>query len=118
MKLRDLERHLIAHGAHKVAEGGKSERSAGNSTSRSPNRHAAHQLRRTRIPLGGISEIRTPPAPVLARNGVETGGGCMPDREEMLCELLLSDPEVASWLELDEDESPAPRVPYDEGAGG
>jgi hypothetical protein len=38
----------------------------------------------------------------------------MSEREEHLIELLLSDPEVASWLEPDEDDSPAPDVPYDE----
>ena len=41
----------------------------------------------------------------------------MSDREEKLRELLLSDPEVASWLEP-EEEQPAPPLPYDEGAGG
>jgi hypothetical protein len=40
------------------------------------------------------------------------------DHEEKLRELLLTDPEVASWLEPDEDEQPAPPLPYDEGAGG
>jgi hypothetical protein len=40
------------------------------------------------------------------------------EREDNLRDLLLSDPEVASWLEPDEDEQPAPSLPYDEGAGG
>jgi len=38
----------------------------------------------------------------------------MPDREERLAELLLSDPEVAAWLEPDDEDSPAPGVAYDE----
>ena len=38
----------------------------------------------------------------------------MPEREERLVELLLSDPEVAAWLEPDEDDSASPDVPYDE----
>lgn len=42
MKLRDLERHLTAHGAHKVGEGGKHTkwRSADNSHATAVPRHA------------------------------------------------------------------------------
>jgi hypothetical protein len=38
--------------------------------------------------------------------------------EESLLELLvMSDPQFAGWLEPDEDELPAPRLPHDEDAG-
>jgi hypothetical protein len=37
--------------------------------------------------------------------------------EESLLELLvMSDPQIAGWLEPDEDELPAPRLPDDEDA--